>query len=200
MQEYLKFALETSQKAGDILLTHYGHTKLVAVVKEREKGLITEADLLSDQLIRQAIATTFPDHSVISEEGPDVKRGSYQWIVDPLDGTNNYRRGDPHFTVSLGLRLNDETILGVVFAPALQEMYYAAKGTGAFLNLRGDQRPISVSNNDCLEMFTLSFATGIDFSEPEKYDKVVENIRNCPLIKQFRRRMLESSAYELWSL
>jgi len=105
----------------------------------REKGpadLVTEADLASQEMVRQAILAAFPEHTVLGEEDPPETgpRGEYRWILDPLDGTTNYVHGYPFFAVSLALERNRELLVGAVYNPISQECFTAAAGQGAFLN------------------------------------------------------------------
>jgi myo-inositol-1(or 4)-monophosphatase len=109
----------------------------------REKGradLVTEADLASQQAIRDFLAGRYPGHGFLGEEdtahgrpGPDAPP---TWIVDPLDGTTNYVHDCPFYCVSIGLQVAGELVVGVVYDPARQEMFAAAKGQGAWLNAR----------------------------------------------------------------
>jgi myo-inositol-1(or 4)-monophosphatase len=110
----------------------------------REKGradLVTEADLESQQAIRDFLAARHPGHAFLGEEdrthsrpGPDAPP---TWIVDPLDGTTNYVHDCPWYCVSIGLQVAGELVVGVVYDPTRQEMFSAAQGQGAWL---GEQR------------------------------------------------------------
>jgi myo-inositol-1(or 4)-monophosphatase len=131
--EYQKVCEQAVRAAGAMLVERMGH------VKVREKGpadLVTEADLASQEMVRQAILKVYPDHTVLGEEGPpaEAPRGSYRWILDPLDGTTNYVHGYPFFAVSLALERDRELLVGAVFNPIAQECFTAAAGQGAFLN------------------------------------------------------------------
>jgi myo-inositol-1(or 4)-monophosphatase len=111
----------------------------------REKGrfdLVSEADHAAQDAIREYLSRRFPDHLFIGEEGDASKNrpapGSPPaWIVDPLDGTTNYVHDCPLYCVSIGLYVDGEAVVGVIFDPRSGEMFSAAKGCGAFL---GDQR------------------------------------------------------------
>jgi myo-inositol-1(or 4)-monophosphatase len=92
-------------------------------------------DLASEKLIREAIATHYPRHEVLAEEGGLSESGSeYRWIVDPLDGTTNYAHGYPVFCVSIALECKGEVVLGVVYDPMRDELFAAERGNGATLN------------------------------------------------------------------
>lgn len=115
--------------------------------------LVTEVDLASEKLIREAISTYYPRHEILAEEGGLTEsKSEYRWIVDPLDGTTNYAHGYPMFCVSIALERGGETILGVVYDPMREELFSAEPGAGAALN----NRAIRVSRTDQLMQSILS--------------------------------------------
>lgn len=200
MKQFLSFAKEIAKGAGKILLEEFSKPCVVDIIDDNHKGIITNADILSDKYIRKAITSTFPEHSIISEESKPKKekhKEKYEWVIDPLDGTNNFNRGIPDFTISIALRRNKQVQLGVVYAPIYDKMYFASSGYGAFQEQDGDIIPIHVSDEISRKMCTFSFAAGIDFNNPEISDQIVSGIRRSELFRNFRRRMLESTAYEL---
>jgi myo-inositol-1(or 4)-monophosphatase len=111
-------------------------------VREKARAdLVTEADLASQRTIREFLLSQFPEHAFLGEEAdgsstvtPAPDRPT--WIVDPLDGTTNYVHDFPLYCVSIGLQLGGELVVGVVFEPARQEMFTAARGLGAWLGTR----------------------------------------------------------------
>jgi len=111
----------------------------------RHKGaidLVTEMDVASEKLVLDAIRARYPDHAILAEESGDHAGGTgYKWVVDPLDGTTNYAHGLPIYCVSIGLEQDGKPVLGVIYAPNLDELYCAELGQGATLN----GRPIHVS-------------------------------------------------------
>jgi myo-inositol-1(or 4)-monophosphatase len=104
----------------------------------RDKGprdLVTNGDLAAQEAVLGEIRGAFPDHGVLSEEGADSQgQNGYRWIVDPVDGTTNYFRGLPMFSVSVGLARDAELLAGAVYDPSRQETFHGASGMGAFLN------------------------------------------------------------------
>jgi myo-inositol-1(or 4)-monophosphatase len=133
-------ALEAARAAGDILCAHF---EKVTISQKASHNLLTEADLLSEQAVREIIRNAFPDHSFIGEEtaaGNDLSAENL-WIVDPLDGTTNYAHGIPHFSVSIAYAHRGEVKAAVVFDPLRRELFHAVKGDGAFLN----DKPMNVS-------------------------------------------------------
>lgn len=120
--------------------------------------LVTDVDLASEQLIRDAIANRYPRHQVLAEEGGLAENASdYRWIIDPLDGTTNYAHGFPIFAVSIALEYRGELILGVVYDPMREELFACERGGGAALN----RKPIRVSSATDLSLSMV--ATGFPY-------------------------------------
>ncbi len=146
---YHTAAQEAARRAA-VVLEHWRQKFQV-----REKGrfdLVTDADLASQKTIREYLASQFPDHAFLGEEdvGPKHQPGADApptWIIDPIDGTTNYVHDCPFYCISIGLQVAGQLVVGVVFDPSRQEMFHAAKGTGAWIN----DRPITPSVTDRLE-------------------------------------------------
>ncbi len=133
----LEMAIEAARAAGDILMANFGRTGEVELKGERE--LVTATDWEAQRKVLEIIRGRFPEHDVLAEEGVDPLSGyegrsGYCWVVDPLDGTNNYARGYPFFSVSIALLRDEEPTLGVVYDPQREELFWAEKGQGARLN------------------------------------------------------------------
>ncbi len=128
----LELALDLARRAGALLRDGYGRVESV-----RYKGPIdpvTEYDLRSESLIREAIHTAFPDDSILGEEGGASGSGPGRWTVDPLDGTVNFAHDIPIFAVSIAYGEGDRPRLGVIYDPMRDEIFHAAAGDGAWLN------------------------------------------------------------------
>lgn len=103
--------------------------------KERFGDFATNADISSETIILTELRKHFPNHNFISEEaGKTVNRSEYAWVIDPLDGTTPYSSGMPTFSISIGLIRERQPVLGVVNLPALDSLFWAERGNGAFLN------------------------------------------------------------------
>ena len=136
----LNFAVRVAKDAGRLLRDRVGTR--IDIDHKGSINLVTDVDLASERLIREAISTYYPRHEVLGEEGGLSDSGSeYRWIVDPLDGTTNYAHGYPIFCVSIALECKGEIELGVVYDPMREELFAAEQGAGATLN----NRPIHVS-------------------------------------------------------
>jgi myo-inositol-1(or 4)-monophosphatase len=138
LTEYREAACEAARRGAAVL----EEWRSRFTVREKARfDLVTEADLASQRAIRDYLQGRFPGHDFLGEEGPDAKArpgpdAPPTWIVDPLDGTTNYVHDCPLYCVSIGLQVAGELVVGVVFDPARQEMFAAAKGQGAWLGSR----------------------------------------------------------------
>ncbi len=152
----LNFAIRVAQDAGRLLRDRVGTR--IEVSYKGSINIVTDVDLASERLIREAIANHYPRHQVLAEEGGlDETRSDYRWIIDPLDGTTNYAHGYPLFCVSIALEYQGEVILGVVYDPMRDELFTAERGSGAALN----NKPIRVSSTG--ELLQSLLSTGFPY-------------------------------------
>jgi myo-inositol-1(or 4)-monophosphatase len=186
---YMEVAIAAAKEAGRIQMDHFG--RAFSVEYKGEFDPVTEVDRLCDQAIQKTIFDTFPGHDILTEESPFEGKGSpYKWIIDPLDGTTNYFHGFPCFCVSIGLEVEGEVRLGVVYVPPLQELFQAEKGKGAFLN----GKKITVSEIDQLDRSLL--ATGFPYDAHEHADFYLRYFRQF-ITRSFAIRRPGSAAIDL---
>ena len=126
-------------KGGGALLRKYHAMRTRKQFTVEYKGtsidLVTDVDRKVEKLIKEAIEAAYPDHGIISEEGSAKKPDSGTiWYVDPLDGTTNFVHGYPHFAVSIGVERDGQVVMGCVYDPIRDELFFAHKGCGARLN------------------------------------------------------------------
>ena len=151
--ETLDKVISVAKSAGAILAHEFRHINKFDAKGEHD--IVTHADYQSESLIMKELQAAYPDYSIITEESPNIEgKTEYCWYIDPLDGTNNFIIGSPYFVVSIGLACKNDIILGVVYNPISDELFYAKKGKGAFLN--GES--ISVSNRRELSESLLAMA------------------------------------------
>jgi len=155
------FAEQTIRQAGQILRKKFHNVKSIRT-KSSAADIVTEADFLSENLIIKAIKKKFPDHEILSEEtlqkvNPQAR---YLWVVDPLDGTRNFANGIPFFSLTMSLKKNGQTVLGLVYDPWHDELVWAEKGKGAFLN----NHKIQVRKTSVVDRAMISF----DFTRRDK--------------------------------
>jgi myo-inositol-1(or 4)-monophosphatase len=178
----LDFAISVARSAGGLLRDRVG-TRIDVSHKGQDINLVTDVDLASERLIREAIASHYPRHQVLAEEGGLTDSPSeYRWVVDPLDGTTNFAHGYPVFCVSIALEQQGETVLGVVYDPMRDELFSAERGSGAALN----SRPIHVSKTQELGRSMLS--TGFPYDIRTSNLTNLENWANFATAAQALRR------------
>jgi myo-inositol-1(or 4)-monophosphatase len=185
----LRLAIAAAKEAGRIQKLYYGRSHQVEY--KGDINIVTEVDTLCEKAIIEMILDAFPDHDLLAEERPFEGRGSaWKWIIDPLDGTTNYFHGFPCFCASIGLEVEGEVRLGVVYDPLLDELFHAEKGKGAFLN--GNQ--IRVSRVGHLDRGFLS--TGFPYDVREHTDFYLRYFRQF-ITKSFAIRRPGSAAIDL---
>lgn len=133
--EFLAVAIKAAQTSGDILVDYFGKLHDFRQKNQNIRDLVTEVDILSEKNIKARIRQVFSDHTIIGEEDKVEKTGSeYVWHIDPLDGTVNYSQQIPFCAVSVGVEKKGEVFAGAIYNPFSEELFYAFKGQGAFLN------------------------------------------------------------------
>ena len=145
MQKELKAAKDAAHIAGKMIKSRIGKIRSI-----RYKGainIVTDVDEKAELLITRRLSKEFPDYGFLAEESSPQNRGPCRWIIDPLDGTTNFAQGFPFFCVSIALEKKDSVVLGVVYDPIHDELFYAQKGKGAYLN----GKRIAVSQKNKLE-------------------------------------------------
>lgn len=144
-QEITDSIKECAEKAGKILLEGFGKNFKISN-KEGKNNLVTEYDTRSEDFIIDFLGKRFPDSYFLAEEsGTSGKKiaGKIKWVIDPLDGTVNYAHTIPIFSVSIAAEIEGEIVSGAVYSPSLDDMFFAEKGAGAYLN----EHKLQVSEN-----------------------------------------------------
>jgi myo-inositol-1(or 4)-monophosphatase len=142
MKAMLALAKMLAEEAGREIMRRRSS---LSVSYKKDNTVVTDADLASDAILRKGLLEEFPDHTYESEEAGVVNPGhEYHWLIDPLDGTQNYSRGLPFFNVSVALLKGNEVIMGVVHAPIFNETYWSVKGGAS--NLNGQPLHVSTVN------------------------------------------------------
>ncbi|MFO7881867.1 MAG: inositol monophosphatase family protein [Kosmotogaceae bacterium] len=145
------------------------------------RDIVTEADLQMENWIKSYVHKLLPEASFLGEETSEVTRGELLWILDPIDGTTNFSRMNPHFSTSIALVNKDEVLLGVTYDPSTNEMFTSVKTKGAFLN--GKQ--IHTSNIE--KLTECSVHTGLQYSSSNSYERLCERmnkaIRKCRALR-----------------
>lgn len=149
-----------AHKAARKLVRDFGEVEHLQVSQKGPADFVSEADRRAEEVLRLELARVRPGFGFLLEEAGEVEGepGAPRWIVDPLDGTTNFLHGIPHFAVSIGLEENGELVAGVIYDPLRDEMFWAEKNAGAYVN----RQRIRVSARSKLQEAVL--ATGIPFA------------------------------------
>jgi myo-inositol-1(or 4)-monophosphatase len=148
MDKEMRIAREAANEGGKVLLEHFKDRSYCTKAKG-DSSLQTTADLEAERVILNIIRAAFPDHSIKSEESGMIAstNSEYQWLIDPLDGTENFFLGIPYFSTSIALCKEGIPQIAVVYNPVTEELYTAEAGKGAWLN----NRTIRASGSTTLE-------------------------------------------------
>ena len=148
----LNLMIKAADRASKTAIRDFGEVEKLQVSKKGPYDFVTKTDKKVEQILIEELSKTKKNYSFLSEEIGEIKNKDKDnvWIIDPIDGTTNFLHGIPHFAICIALQSNKEIISGLVFDPIKDEMFFAEKNNGAYLN---NQR-IRVSNknnlNDCL--------------------------------------------------
>lgn len=157
-----------ARKASRHMIRDFGEIEHLQVSRKGPADFVTAADLKAEKILRQELSRARPTFGFLLEEGGEVAAqdgDDHVWLVDPLDGTTNFMHGLPHFAISIGCRKGREMIAGVVFDPIKEELFWAEKGSGAWLN----DRRLRVSARNKLPDSLI--ATGIPFHGTGGHDR-----------------------------
>jgi myo-inositol-1(or 4)-monophosphatase len=165
LSPHLTVMANAAQKAAKRLLRDFNEVEALQVSIKGPSDFVSQADLRAEQVLRDELSRARPGYAFLMEESgaSGSENWAWRWVIDPLDGTTNFLHGIPHWAISLGLerRLSDggsEIAAGLIYAPVADEMFWAEKGGGAFVN----ERRLRVSGRR--ELKEALFATGVPFA------------------------------------
>lgn len=172
----LKKIEEIAKEAGSAIMEIY--TKDFTVEYKDDKSPLTEADKISNAIICDKLENVYPNIPILSEENKEVayedrKNWEYFWLIDPIDGTKEFIKKNDEFTVNIALIYQDTPVLGVVYAPAINDMYSAKKGSGAYKNgqklplIQENEKYVIVASKSHMSPETQAFVDAIE-TEKEK--------------------------------
>ncbi len=136
MHPMLNIAIRAARNAGKIVGKGFENLEKVNFEEKTLNDYVSSVDEESELVIITTLKKSYPDHSFLSEESgiEDGKDTDHQWIIDPLDGTNNFLRGIPHFAISIALKIKGRTEIGIVFDPINNELFSAVRGQSSQVN------------------------------------------------------------------
>lgn len=156
----LNIMMKTARKAGRALAKDFREVENLQVSMKGAGDFVSKADIAAEAIIKEELRTARPTYGWLAEEGGEEpgEDPTRRWIVDPLDGTTNFLHGLPHWAVSIALEHKGQIVAGVVYDPTKDELFFAEKGQGAFMN---DTR-LRVSGRS--RMIEGLFSTGLPFA------------------------------------
>ncbi len=184
LDELLQFIKDTALHAGRYIIMPAFTTGNINVSYKSNTDLLTDIDKQCELFIVNEIQKRYPGHSIVAEEGSGSENNSdYVWFIDPIDGTNNFAHGIPHFAVSIALySKKGEAIAACVYDPCVNEVFYAAKDKGAWCN----GKRITVSDMEHLDR-SMVF-TGFPYEKNNAtYNNVDQAALIIPQVQAFRR-------------
>ena len=159
----LNIMIKAAEKASKSIIRDFGEIEKLQVSKKGPHDFVTKTDRHVEKILIEELSKTKKNYSFLTEETGIIKNKDKEntWIIDPIDGTTNFLHGIPHFAISIALKSKDELLSGLIFDPIKDEMFFAEKDKGAFLN---NQR-LRVSNKNSLEECLFSSNNqGVKFS------------------------------------
>ncbi|MCR8723019.1 inositol monophosphatase family protein [Frigidibacter sp. ROC022] len=187
----LNVMIKAARLAGRSLVKDFREVENLQVSSKGPGDFVSKADLAAEAILKQELRGARPTYGWVAEEsaaekGEDPTR---RWIVDPLDGTTNFLHGLPHWAVSIALEHKGEIVAGVVFDPAKDEMFFAEKGQGAWLN----ESRLRVSGRK--SMIEAIFATGLPFGGradlPETLQDLARLLPTCAGVRRWGAAALD---------
>ncbi|MGA1181110.1 MAG: inositol monophosphatase family protein [Marivivens sp.] len=187
----LNVMMKTARKVGRALLKDFTEVEQLQVSAKGPGDFVSRADKRAEETIRTELMAARPSYGFLGEEGTVIEGEdpTRRWIVDPLDGTTNFLHGLPHWAVSIGLEHKGQIVAGVIYDPVKDEMFYAEKGEGAWLN----ESRLRVSARH--KMIESIFATGLPFGGradlPETLKDLARLLPACAGVRRFGSAALD---------
>ena len=180
----LNVMMKTARAAGRALSKDFREVEQLQVSTKGPGDFVSKADMSAEKLIREALMEARPSYGFLGEEGAEIEGEdpTRRWIVDPLDGTTNFLHGMPHWAVSIALEHKGQIVAGVIYDPTKDEMFYAEKGEGAWMN---ESRIRASGRNKMIECV---FATGLPFAGRSDLPETLQDLaRILPACAGVRR-------------
>jgi myo-inositol-1(or 4)-monophosphatase len=148
----LNIMIKAAEKASKILIRDFGELENLQVTQKGPKDFVTNSDKKVEKILIEELEKYKKNYSFLSEENGKIENKDKEniWIIDPIDGTNNFLHGIPHFSISIGLKSKNEIIAGVIYDPIKNELFFGEKDNGAYIN--NHRIRVSKKNNldECL--------------------------------------------------
>ncbi len=187
----LNIMMKAARKAGRSLAKDFREVENLQVSMKGAGDFVSKADIAAEAIIKEELRTARPTYGWLAEEGGEEagEDPTRRWIVDPLDGTTNFLHGLPHWAVSIALEHKGQVVAGVIYDPTKDELFFAEKGQGAFMN---DTR-LRVSGRS--RMIEALFSTGLPFAGrsdlPETLQELARIMPVCSGVRRFGAAALD---------
>jgi myo-inositol-1(or 4)-monophosphatase len=188
----LNIMIKAARKAGRSLVKDFREVENLQVSVKGTGDFVTKADLAAEKILKEELLGARPTYGWLAEEGGEIagQDPTRRWIVDPLDGTTNFLHGLPHWAISIALEHKGQIVSAVIYDAAKDEMFYAEKGMGAWLN---DSNRLRVSGRN--RMIEAIFATGIPFAGkttlPATLQDLARLMPECAGVRRFGSAALD---------
>ena len=180
LKELLQTAIEISTIGGNHTLKYF--KKDFEVISKADDSPVTIADRETEQIIREEILKRYPYHGIIGEEfGTTNEYSHIQWVLDPIDGTKSFIHGVPFYTTLIGIMIDNEPLVGVINAPALNVICAGAVGHGATFNGKPCQVRDTAELKDCTFLVT-----------------EIRSFQECGMEAQFQELMAKTKLHRTW--
>ena len=148
----LNIMIKACEKASKVLIRDFGEVENLQVSMKGPSDFVTNADKKVEKILIEELLKAKKNFSILSEETGFIKNNDEKnmWIIDPIDGTTNFLHGIPHFSICIALKSHEEIISGLIFDPIKDEMFYAEKNLGSFLNNKRIRVSKKKDLKDCL--------------------------------------------------
>jgi myo-inositol-1(or 4)-monophosphatase len=148
----LNIMIKAAEKASKSIIRDFGEIEKLQVSKKGPHDFVTKTDKHVEKILIEELSKTKKNYSFLSEEAGSIKNKDQEniWIIDPIDGTTNFLHGIPHFAISIALQSKKEIVSGLIFDPIKDEIFFAEKNKGAFLNNHRLRVSNKSSTEDCL--------------------------------------------------
>ena len=182
MHPMLNIAIRAARRAGELIVRSLEQRQDLHIDTKGKNDFVSEVDRQAEAAIIEILHKAYPNHAILAEESGAKNYGnSYQWIIDPLDGTTNFLHGNPQFSVSIALKYKNDLEQAVIYDPLRGELFTASRGQSALLN----GRRVRVSNNT---LNNALLGTGFPYRMPHHLDTYLATFKALfPLVSGIRR-------------
>ena len=148
----LNLMVKACEKASKVIIRDFGELENLQVSKKGPQDFVTKTDKRVEKILLDELSKSKKNYSFITEETGKIlnKNKNNFWIIDPIDGTTNFLHGVPHFAISVALQKEGEIMIGLIFDPIKNEIFYAEKNSGAYINNSRIRVSKKIKLDDCL--------------------------------------------------